>query len=148
KSIYLQLFTPYGFQYLKFIFRNMVKHPHIFGEAVTLSISGHHFHTITQQTLKTEKVASILDEEYRYFCDLVNEYSEAMMNNSKKHFQYMTKLWKEKIKILRQMQHTINKIHGDYRYDLSQKYLEISKKMREKLTNFEATVLGTSAPSR
>jgi hypothetical protein len=46
------------------------------------------------------------------------------------------------------MQHTINNIHGDYRYELSQKYLEISKKMREKLTNFEATELGTAAPSR
>jgi len=148
RSIYFQLFTPYGFQYLKFIFRNMVKHPHIFGEAVTLSISGHHFHTITQQTLKTEKIASILDEKYRYFCDLVNEYSEAMMNNSKKHFQYMTKLWKEKVKILKQMQHTINNIHGDYRCELSQKYLEISKKMREKLTKFEATELGTAAPPR
>jgi radical SAM superfamily enzyme YgiQ (UPF0313 family) len=148
RSIYGQLLTPYGFQYLKFIFRNMVKHPNIFGEAVTLSISGHHFHTITQQALKTEKIASILDEKYHYFCDLVNEYSEAMMNNSKKHFQYMTKLWKERVKLLKQMRHTIDNIHGDYRYELSQKYIEISKKMREKLTNFEAMVLGTAAPSR
>ncbi len=148
RSISRQVFTPYGFQYLKFIFRNMFKHPDIFGEAITLSLSGHHFYTITQQTLKTEKIASILDDKYRYFCDLVNEYSEAVMNNSKKHFQYVTKLWKEKMKLLKQMRHTINHIHADYRYELSQKYLEISKKMREKLTNFEATVLATAAPSR
>jgi radical SAM superfamily enzyme YgiQ (UPF0313 family) len=148
RSVYWQLFTPYGFQYLKFIFRNMIKHPGILGEAVSLSISGHHFHTMTQQTLKTERIASILDEKYRYFCDLVNEYSEAMMNNSKKHLQYMTKLWKEKVKILKQMRHTINQIHGDYRYELSQKYLEISKKMRDKLTNIETLMLGAAAPSR
>jgi hypothetical protein len=148
RSICWQPFTPYGFQYLKFMVRNMVKHPRIFGEAVSMSISGHHFHTITQQTLKTEKIASILDEKYHYFCDLVNEYSEAMMNNSKTHFQYMTKLWNEKIKILKQMRHTINNIHADYRYELSLKYIEISKKMREQLTNFETMVLGTAAPSR
>jgi hypothetical protein len=148
RSIFRQPFTPYGFQYLKFIFRNMVKHPRIFAEAVSLGISGHHFYTITQQSLKTEKIASILDEKYRYFCDLVNEYSEAMMDNSKKHIQYMTKLWEEKVKILKQMRHTINNIHGDYRYELSQKYIEISKKMREKLVNFEIMVLGTAAPSR
>jgi radical SAM superfamily enzyme YgiQ (UPF0313 family) len=148
RSIFWQLFTPYGFQYLKFMVRNLVKHPGIFGEAVSLSISGHHFHTITQQTLQTEKIASILDEKYRYFCDLVNEYSEAMMNNSKKHFQYMTTLWNEKIKILKQMRHTINNIHSDYRDELSLKYIEISKKMREKLTNLETMVMGTTAPSR
>jgi radical SAM superfamily enzyme YgiQ (UPF0313 family) len=148
RSICLQLFTPYGFQYFKFMFRNMVKHPRILAEAVSLSISGHHFYTITQQTLKSEKIASILDEKYHYFCDLVNEYSEAMRINSKKHFQYMTKLWKERVKILKQMRHNINHIHGDYRYELSQKYFEISKKMREKLANFETMVMGNAALSR
>ncbi|MGA7144171.1 MAG: B12-binding domain-containing radical SAM protein [Desulfobacterales bacterium] len=148
RSICLQLFTPYGFQYFKFISRNMIKHPRIFAEAVSLSISGHHFYTITQQTLKTEKIASILDEKYHYFCDLVNESSEAMRTNSKKRLQYMTKLWKERVKLLKQMQHTIDHIHGDYRYELSQKYFEISKKMREKLANFETMVMGTAAPSR
>jgi radical SAM superfamily enzyme YgiQ (UPF0313 family) len=148
RSIFRQPFTPYGFQYLKFMFRSMVKHPRIFAEAVSLSISGHHFYTITQQSLKTEKIASILDEKYRYFCNLVNEYSEAMMNNSKKHLQYLTKLWKERVKIHKQMQHTINNIHGDYRYELSQKYIEISKKMREKLANFEIMVLGSASPFR
>ena len=148
RSIFRQSFTPYGFQYLKFLFRNMIKNPQVFAEAVSLSISGHHFYTITQQSLKTEKIASILDEKYRYFCDLVNEYSEAVMNNSKRHIQDMTTLWKERGKILKQMRHTINKIHGDYQYELSQKYIEISKKMREKLANFEIMVLGTTAPSR
>ncbi|MEJ2657206.1 MAG: radical SAM protein [Desulfobacterales bacterium] len=146
RSIFWQPFTPYGIQYLKFIFRNMVKHPGIFGEAVTLSISGHHFHTITQQTLKTERIALILDEKYHYFCDLVNQYSETKINNSKKHFQYVTKLWKEQLKILKQMRLTINHIHADYRYELSQKYIEISKKMRKKLMNFETMVLGSATP--
>jgi hypothetical protein len=45
------------------------------------------------------------------------------------------------------MQYTVNKIHKDYRYDLSQKYIELSKKMREKRMNFEALVLGAAAPS-
>ena len=125
----------------------MIKHPNIFGEAISLCISGHHFYTITQQTLKTEKIAMALDEKYNYFCDLVNQYSEAMMNNSKESYQYLVKLLKQKVKILKQMQYTVNKIHKDYRYDLSQKYIELSKKMREKRMNFEALVLGSAAPS-
>ncbi|MBU1161196.1 MAG: DUF4070 domain-containing protein, partial [Proteobacteria bacterium] len=136
------------FQYLKFVLRSMIKHPNIFGEAISLCISGHHFHTITQQTLKTEKIASILDEKYHNFCDLVNQYSDAMMNNSKENYKYMVKLLKKQVKILKQMQHSINKIHTDYRHELSQKYIELSRKMREKLTNFEAMVLGTASPSR
>ena len=147
RSICGQVFTPYGFQYLKFVFRSMIKHPNIFGEAISLCISGHHFYTITQQTLKTEKIAMALDEKYNYFCDLVNQYSEAMMNNSKESYQYLVKLLKQKVKILKQMQYTVNKIHKDYRYDLSQKYIELSKKMREKRMNFEALVLGSAAPS-
>jgi radical SAM superfamily enzyme YgiQ (UPF0313 family) len=148
RSIYGQVFTPYGFQYLKFVFRSMIKHPNIFGEAISLCISGHHFYTITQQTLKTEKIASVLDEKYYYFCDLVNQYSEAMMSNSKESYQYLVKLLKQKVKILKQMQYTINKIHKDYRNELSQKYIELSRKMREKRMNFEAMVLGTAEPSR
>jgi len=46
------------------------------------------------------------------------------------------------------MQYTINKIHKDYRNELSQKYIELSRKMREKRMNFEAMVLGTAEPSR
>jgi radical SAM superfamily enzyme YgiQ (UPF0313 family) len=148
RSIYGQVFTPYGFQYLKFVFRSMIKHPNIFGEAISLCISGHHFYTITQQTLKTEKIALVLDEKYHNFCDLVNQYSGAMMNNSKENYQYLVKLLRQKVKILNQMQHTINKIHKDYRYELSQKYIELSKKMREERMNFEAMVLGTAAPSQ
>ena len=71
-----------------------------------------------------------------------------MMNNSKENYQYWVKLLKEKINILRQMQYSINKIHTDHRYELSQKYIELSRKMREKLTNFEAMVLGTASPSQ
>jgi len=148
RSICWQPWTPYGFQYLKFVLRSMIKHPNIFGEAISLCISGHHFYTITQHALKTEKIASVLDEKYRNFCDLVNQYSEAMMNNSKENYQYMLKLLKKQVKILKQMQYSINKIHTDYRYELCQKHVELSRKMREKLTNFEAMVLGTAAPSR
>ena len=148
RSIYGQVLTPYGFQYLKFVLRSMIKHPNIFGEAISLCISGHHFYTITQETLKIERIASVLDEKYLNFCDLVNQYSDAMMNNSRENYRYLVKLLKKQVKTLKQMQHTISKIHTDYRYELSQKYIELSVKMREKLTNFEAVVLETAAPSQ
>ena len=148
RSLCGQAMTPYGFQYLKFVLRSMIKHPNIFGEAISLCISGHHFYTITQQTLKTEKIASILDEKYHYFCELVNQYSEAVMTNSKENYQYLMKLLKKQVRIFKQMQRNINKIHTDYRYELSQKYTELSKKMWIKLTNLETRVWRASAPSQ
>jgi radical SAM superfamily enzyme YgiQ (UPF0313 family) len=50
-SLLRQPFTPYGFQYVKFITRNLVKNWSNFPEAVRYAIMGHHFHAITQEVL-------------------------------------------------------------------------------------------------
>ena len=141
KSIFRQPFTPYGWQYLKFLGRNFIKHREIFGEAVTMSITGHHFHTITQETLKKEKIASILEEKYRYFTRLVNRYSQSLVTNSIDNMDYAAKLWKKRVKLLKEMQHKIKKIHVDFRDDLNNRYMEISKQMRELMNSFEQKAL-------
>jgi len=141
KSLLRQPFTPYGWQYLKFLGRNFLKHREVFGEAVSMGITGHHFHTITQETLKKEKTASILEEKYHYFVGLVNQYSKSLMTNSIDNIDYAAKLWKKRVKLLKEMQHKINKIHIDFREDLNSRYMEISKQMRELMNTFEQKAL-------
>jgi hypothetical protein len=67
KSILKQTFTPYGYQYWKFLIRNLVKHPKKFSEFMRMAIQGHHFRMITQELLKIEQVTSALEEGYTYF---------------------------------------------------------------------------------
>lgn len=141
KSLARQPFTPYGWEYLKFLTRNFFKHREIFGEAVSMSITGHHFHTITQETLKKEKIASMLEENYRDFVQLVNRYSKSLMTNSIDNIDYAAKLWKKRVKLLKEMQNKIKKIHVDFRGDLNKRYMEISKQMRELMNNFEQKAL-------
>ncbi|MBU2489647.1 MAG: B12-binding domain-containing radical SAM protein [Proteobacteria bacterium] len=58
RSLVSQSFTPYGFQYLRFLSRTIRKHPKTFAEAVKFGIVGHHFHTITQKMLTAPAPAS------------------------------------------------------------------------------------------
>jgi radical SAM superfamily enzyme YgiQ (UPF0313 family) len=142
KSILQQPFTPYGIYYLKFIGRNLIRHRDIFAEVITYGIVGHHFHKMTRETLRTDKLVCALDEKYRCFKDLVDRYSRGLVNNSRENLRYVAKLWKTKIKILKQMQARIDKIHRDYRYDLTRRYIDLSRKMEELLNGFEQKALG------
>ena len=137
KAFFRQIFTPYGFQYLKYIIRNLFKNRDLFAEAVTLSVCGHHFHKITRQTLKKEKVESLLDEKNRYFSELVSRYSSALEKNSEKRLKYISRLWKKRIRLLTQMQAKINKLNIEFRTDLNRKYIEISSQMRDQMARFE-----------
>ena len=141
KSLFRQSFSPYGLQYLKFLTRNFFKHRDIFGEAVSMSITGHHFHVITRQTIKKEKIASYLENKYRDFVTLVNRYSRSLMDNSMENIDAATKLWKARNKFLKKMQHKINKIPRDFRDDLNHRYAEISKQMRDMMNRFEQKAL-------
>jgi radical SAM superfamily enzyme YgiQ (UPF0313 family) len=141
KSIIRQPFTPYGLQYLKFVFRNLLKNRDIFGEVITFSIVGHHFHKITQETLKIDRISNALDKKLQHFSDLVNKYSSAIMENSRSNIAYVAILWKKRIKLLKQMKQKIDQIPLDLRKDLTSKYIEISKQMREMTTCFEQRAL-------
>ncbi len=141
KSLFRQTFTPYGFQYLKFLTRNLFKHRDIFGEAVSMSITGHHFHVITRQTIKKEKIASYLEIKYHDFAGLVNRYSRSLVENSIENIDAAAKLWKARNKFLKAMKHKINKIPKDFRDDLNHRYAEISQQMRDMLNRFEQKAL-------
>ncbi len=141
RSLFRQPFTPYGANYLKYLGRNLLKNRDLFGEAVTFAIYGHHYHTITRQTLKKEKIADILDKKYRQFTAMVNQYSETARTGSQQQLDSIKKLWDMRMKYLKQMQHKINKLHEDYRGELTRKYADMSAQMRDMLAAMENRLL-------
>ena len=138
KSIFRQPFTPYGYQYLRFLLRNLFRNRDLFAEAITLSVCGHHFHKITRQALKKEKIESMIEEKGLYFTELVNRYAQALENNSDKKLKYIGRLWKKRLRLLRQMQTKMNRVNREFQADLNSKYEEVSRQMREQMTRLEA----------
>jgi radical SAM superfamily enzyme YgiQ (UPF0313 family) len=136
KSIGYQPFTSYGYQYLKFVSRNLFRHFNIFGEVIRYAIIGHHFHTITQETLKIERVASSLESEYCKMRDQIGRYSTAVVDNSVEAIEGVTRLWEKRKKILTSINRQIKKIHVDFRNEISIQYAETTEKMNSLFINF------------
>ncbi len=137
KSLVYQPFTSYGYQYLKFVSQNLFRHFNIFGEVIRYAIIGHHFHTITQETLKIERVASNLDAEYSKMKDQISRYSTAVVDNSVEGIESIVNLWEKRKKILTVLKRQIKKIHVDFRNEISIKYAETAEKMNSLFTSFE-----------
>ncbi|MFP4446419.1 MAG: B12-binding domain-containing radical SAM protein [Desulfosudaceae bacterium] len=131
KSLFFQPFTPYGGQYLKFVSRNLVRNPGVFAEVITHAVMGHHFHVITQETLKVDKAASRLDEIYEKARDQVRRYSSSMITTSAVQRRRLSELWTHYKKTLEKSENFINHIHVDFRRDIINKYQEIYNKTRQ-----------------
>jgi radical SAM superfamily enzyme YgiQ (UPF0313 family) len=130
KSILKQTFTPYGYQYWKFLIRNIAKHPKKFSEFMRMAIQGHHFRMITQELLKIEQVSSTLEEGYTYFKKQLDQYSKLLKTNSREAVEHMATLWDEKQRLLDNARKKIDAIHEDFRDDIYQKYNDLSEKMK------------------
>ncbi len=137
KSLFRQPFTPYGIQYIKFIIRNFIRNRNIFGEVIRYSIYGHHFHTITQETLKVEQVSLDLDTGYGYLCEQVSQYSSVVVDHSMDVFQNIIDLWDQSKEILEGIQNQIEKVHIDFRDEIIDKYNDISEKTNALFSNFK-----------
>jgi len=137
KSLLRQPFTPYGYQYIKFITRNFIKNRPIWGEAIRFSIIGHHFHTITQETLKVDKVTSDLERSYRYLQEQVGQYSTAVLDHSMEVFQNIVELYDQRKETLDSIYRQIEKVHIDFRDDINQTYSDMSGKINALFLNFE-----------
>jgi radical SAM superfamily enzyme YgiQ (UPF0313 family) len=140
KSFLRQPLTRYGFQYIKFLLRNAVKHRSFFAEAVRLGIIGHHFHIITRETIKIDNVSRYLDEKYRYLSQQIQQYSSRTRDNSKEAMQHITALWKQKKTILKQSREKIDRIHVDFRDDITKKYIDVSDRMKVLFASLEREI--------
>jgi radical SAM superfamily enzyme YgiQ (UPF0313 family) len=137
RSLCHQPFTPYGYQYLKFVIRNFFKNRKIFSETIRFGIVGHHFHIITQEMLKIEQIASYLDESYNYLSEQTNLCSSLVVGSSKEAFRNIVKLWTQRKEILKEARNKIDKIHSDFRADISAQHSDIAEKMKELFKAFE-----------
>ncbi|MFO8049834.1 MAG: radical SAM protein [Desulfosudaceae bacterium] len=146
RSLLLQPLTPYGWQYLKFISRNLIRNPGVFAEVVTYAVMGHHFHIITQETLKVDQVASRLDDIYEKARAQVRRYSSSMKSSSAPQRQKLSELWKSYHKVLKKSESFINHIHVDFRRDVVDKYQDIYNRTRQLFTEAEhgRTYTGTT----
>lgn len=137
KSLILQAFSRYGFQYLRFVASNLIYRRKSFPEAIRLAVVGHHFHTITQETLKAESVSENLESIYENLRKQLEQYSLILSKNSKEATEYVVTLWKQSKNALQEAQQSINRIHVDFQTDLARKYADISAKIGEMFLIFE-----------
>jgi len=137
KSLSYQPFTSYGYQYVKFVSRNLFRHFNIFGEVIRYAIIGHHFHTITQETLKIERIAAHLEAEYIKMKDQIGRYSAAVVDNSVEAIESIARLWKKRKKLMMSINRQIKKIHIDFRNEISIQYAETVEKMNLLFADFE-----------
>lgn len=137
KSLFRQPFTAYGRQYIKFIIRNLLYHRDTIAEAVRFCIIGHHFHTITQETLKIEKVTSDLEKSYLYFRDQINQYSQTVIGGSRDVLNNIADLWHQRCRTLKKISSKIDRIHVDFQQDVRSKYADMALKLNQLFKNFE-----------
>lgn len=136
-SFVFQSCSRYGYQYLKFIARNFIKHKNRFGEAVRMSIEGHHLYVITREMLKVDNLSSLLEERYRAIADKVNACSMAFSNDSNKRAKEIVRLWKSKQAVLRMVRRKVYRVNADFREELIQKYREIDEKLKAVFSKYK-----------
>jgi len=61
RSLVLQTFSSYGFQYVKFLIRSVIVNFRLFPEAIGISVKGHHLFTITEDIHRADIFAVMLD---------------------------------------------------------------------------------------
>ena len=137
KSICRQPFTRYGFQYAKFLIRNMVKHRHYFPEAVKYGIVGHHFHKITREMLKADRMIRSMDAEYDQLKDQLSRY----MDHSRETLGQVIELWRKKTRVLRKIRDGIRNVDADFRIDIAAKYYEIAFRMQALFNRYRQDLL-------
>ncbi len=131
KSFLCQTVSPYGYQYLWFLMRNLARNPEAFTEAVKLAVIGHHFYIITREMIKAEGVASYLDEKYAYLRQRLEACSMLARASYQVKRREIERLLKQKKRILKKIQLQIDGLHVDFRRDVSRKYVDISSRLQE-----------------
>ncbi len=144
KSLAIQPFAAYGWQYIKFVSRNLVKNYKIFGEAVTFAIMGHHFHKITRETIKANRVSASLDDIYKKFRHQMAQYSESIRLSSGESLSHLNKAMKHHKKRLKKVRKRIRTIHKDFRQEVVVKYNDVSESTKQKFADTKRRLARTA----
>ncbi|MEN8243819.1 MAG: B12-binding domain-containing radical SAM protein [Thermodesulfobacteriota bacterium] len=147
KSMLRQAIAPYGYQYIRFLLRNLAHNPRVFTEAVKLAIIGHHFNVITREMIKADSVASYLDEKYTYLCERLETCSAQAKASYREKRREMERLLKQKKRILNKIQMKIDGLHVDFRRDISKKYADLASRLQVRFEVLEQAVIYSNLPA-
>jgi hypothetical protein len=142
-AFFRQPFTRYGLHYLKFVVRTLVRHNRMFAEAIRFGIIGHHFHTITREMNKMDKIQSSLEMSYFNFREQIEKYSETVIINSKETLKQASLLFKQSKKSFELLRKKALKIDAGFREQAIKKFNEVSKKAEDVFEEFEHTLRNT-----
>jgi hypothetical protein len=134
----------YGYEYVRFLLRNLVRNPRVFTEAAKLAVVGHHFHGITREMIKAERVASYLDKKYDYLCQRLDTYSSLAKASYYEKRREIERLLRQKRRILRRIQLKIDRLPKEFRRDISKKYAELSDRLQARYEPLEQALSATS----
>lgn len=137
ESLFRQIFTRYGFQYMKFLARNFLKHRNIFAETIRFGIVGHHFHVITREMLKMDRIYSSLETCYCNFREQIKKYQETVKVNSRETIIRATLLLNQSRKNFEELKKKAGKIDADFRNEIIIKFNEVSKRTEDLFKEFE-----------
>jgi len=130
KSLLRQTTAPYGYQYTRYLLRNLVCNPRVFTEAIKLAVVGHHFYMITREMIRAEGVASYLDEKYAFLCKRLEAYSTLARASYHEKRREIERLLKQKRRVLKKVQSKIDRLPVEFRRDISKKYAELSDRLQ------------------
>jgi hypothetical protein len=147
KSLAIQPFTPYGLEYLKFISRNLLRNPHLFAEVITHAVMGHHFHLITQETLKVDAVSSTLDDIYEKTRSYLGRQADLVKVTTAAQHRKLSEGWDACKARLESVKGVIDHVHKDFRAEISSKYSEIYARTRSLFEEAERQLPLTKKPA-
>lgn len=130
KSLAIQPFTPYGWQYLKFVGRNLIQRPALFAEAITHAVMGHHFYIITQETLTVDAVSTTLDDIYEKTRVYIGRQADLVKATSALQRQKLSEGWATCMVAFEKAKIIIDHVHKDFRTDVVQHYYEMVARTR------------------
>ena len=137
KSLVRQPITPYGYQYCRFLLRNLIRNPRVFTEAVRLAVIGHHFNVITREMIKAERAAAYLDEKYALLCRRLEACTAQARSGYREKRDEIERLLKQKKRILKRTRAKIDKVHVDFRRDITRKYGEFSNRLQARFETLD-----------
>lgn len=129
RALLRQPFTPYGWQYLKFLARNMPGHAGRFSMAVKFGIVGHHYHCITRELLKVDQVAVSLDRTYERLQAQLQSGGVLQGGGAPIPDTVVVSAWRWSQNALTDARRRIEALHGDCRDDLLRHYEAVAGKV-------------------
>ncbi len=129
RAIVRQTLSPYGWQYLRYLARNVRRHPRLLAQTVKYGVVGHHFHIITREMLKYERATSHLNRVYdqlRVMLKAFEHHPELAANG----VEPIAAAWRWSMAAIAEAQARIEKIHVDFRADVVYHYETMTRRIR------------------